>query len=1047
MTRQGIFASVVVVVPILLCSVLDLHSFASYEASGDALLQTDLEQDLGRVRLCEGRWTGLGYSPFNEGGLKELSSIPGFRKKLSEILRQAETTPETIRDHALIAILSGDGEDAVRILEAGTEAYPRDAALYNNLAIAHLIKAGIEKEPYQLILALLASHKAIALDRSLPEAAFNHALILERLYLHAQSRLAWRRYLDLDSSSEWAREARVHLSSLERPVEDPIRAATAALQTGQLQQAVEVVNRSPQPIRFHVENDLLPEWARAIEKADLQSAKNSLDLAESFSSLLLERSGDHLLVDTIGLIQHGEGETQLDLAAGHRLYGEGAELFGKGQFGDAKERFLSAKHHLERAGSPFVLWAQFNAALCDYQQGEVDLALNSALKLRKQAEASKALNLTGRIDWMTGLMRLEEADPTSGLGYLKHALGIFQKTGEKSYEGAVASIIANTLAYLRELDEAWSYHFLAIASTVQSGDAARQSAAYGSLARSLMKKGQVRAALYIQNEAVRLDIQNNPVRSSEAFWWRSMILRELGKPELALRDLEQAQIRCEAIPEEATRNRNMAGLLVTEGSLRASVHPQSAVELLTRALGLYEHSNYTYLLVDIYLERARALRRLSRIDAAEADLLAGIEEYEQQRGRVEGARRRISFFSRADNIFDDMVAFQLEYRKDLPKAFEFSERSRAREVLDSVECSSNDRCAARPLRLEEVLVALPDRTTLIQYHILGDRLLIWALEKGQFSLRQVRIERPELEDLVDSFATSLRKSPGGEGEDDTFERLYRVIIEPVSPYFAGSDRLAIVPGDLLDRIPFAALREPRTGDFLIEKLSIAIEPSSSVYIAAVQSAEERLPGRLTSLAIGNPSFDRLKNPLQADLPAAEREARSLTILAPGSVLLSRKDATVENFLQEIHKHDIIHFGGHALVDRLIPGGSRLLFAPSRRRDGELSGDQILRLRLEEPSLVVLSACDTGSGSSRDLEGTSDLARPFLGAGVPSVVISLWQVEDRQSEAFWKLFYESYLVRHDAGVALRNAQVAMLSSNDESLRSFRAWAGYRLVGAH
>lgn len=327
MTRQGIFASVVVVVPVLLYSVLDLHSFASRGASDKVRLRTDLERDLGRVRPCEGRWTGLDYSPLNKGGPKELSRIPNFRRTASEILHRVEITPEAIRDRALSAIVSGKVDDAVRTLEAGIESYPRDAALYSNLAMAHLIKAGIKNEPYQLTFALSASHRAVVLDGNLPEAAFNHALILEKLHLHAQSRRAWRRYLDLDRGSEWAREARVHLSSLEKPLEEPIGTATKALQAGRLQQAREVIGCSTQRIRFHVENEVLPRWAGAIEESDLQSAENFLGLAE-FSPPC--SWGDPVTIywpDTVGFIRRASGEAVSGLAAGHRLYGEGTELF------------------------------------------------------------------------------------------------------------------------------------------------------------------------------------------------------------------------------------------------------------------------------------------------------------------------------------------------------------------------------------------------------------------------------------------------------------------------------------------------------------------------------------------------------------------------------------------------------------------------------------------------------------------------------------------------------------------------------------------------
>jgi CHAT domain-containing protein len=167
--------------------------------------------------------------------------------------------------------------------------------------------------------------------------------------------------------------------------------------------------------------------------------------------------------------------------------------------------------------------------------------------------------------------------------------------------------------------------------------------------------------------------------------------------------------------------------------------------------------------------------------------------------------------------------------------------------------------------------------------------------------------------------------------------------------------------------------------------------------------------------------------------------------APQSVLLVGAEATVAGFLQEVGRHDIIHFGSHALVDKSSPGGSRLLLAPSQDQTGDLLGGQIQNLKLNRPTLVVLSACDSGSGAYKGLEGTLDLARPFLVAGVPSGVISLWEVEDTAAEAFWKLFYDSYFAGESAGVSLRKAQLAMRSHGNPSFHATQVWAGYRLVG--
>jgi len=1046
MTRKAMVVSAAVILPILLVSALGLRSFPFSGHPGASWLQHQSGIGLERQRPFEGRWTGLDYVPFRAGGLKKAASSPELVRTTAKILKSTDSNPESISDRALLSLISGDSDRAAQLLEDGAKTYPRNASLYNDEAVVYLTKAQNEGEPYQLILALSAIRNAVVLDGSLPEATFNYALILERLCLRKQSIRAWRRYLDLETDPQWSAEARGHLAILEAESGDPITAIPAAVRAGEIQQAKELVSSSAQQIRLHIEDGLLPDWARALERGDLTSAKSSLDLAESLSSLLLEISGDHLLPDAVAVVRNQQGAALKALIAAHRFYGEGSVLLKQGRYAQARDRFLSAEHYFEQSGSPLLLWAVFNAALCEYQRGNVDLAINTVLGIRERAIAADYLNLTGRIDWMVGLVRLERSDPAAALVSLRRAFETFQRTKERGHQGAISSLIANALTYIGDMENAWWYYFFAVTATVRSGDEVRLSVVYGSWARALLKSGQAKAALIFQNEALELDsIYDDPVRICESFWWRAMTLQDLGKASAALRDLESARERCSVIPEPATRDRNLAGLLVTEGAIRASLDPHSSVVVLTRALDLYKRSEYSYLLVDIYLERARALRRLSQVDAAEQDLAAAIDEHERQRSRVENLRQRISYFSRAGDAFDEMVDLQMEDRGDPQRAFEFSERSRARAALDSSECSRSGVCAGRPLSLQDILSNIPERTTLIQYHVLHDRLLIWILQKGIIDTQEVGIDRRELESLVDRFSVAIQARNEGKQLIDTSRELYRLLIQPVERKLNASNKIVIVPGDLLERVPFPGLQDSRTARFLIENCPISIAPSSTLYIAAAKAARGKPRGNPTSLAIGNPAFDRLTHPDLVNLPAAEIEARALAAREPRSVLLSGAGATIPRFLQEVGNHDFIHFGGHSLVDESVPGGSRLLFAPAQRGGGDLFGDDIARLRLTRPRLVVLSACNTGRGNHQLLEGVSDLAKPFLIAGVPSVVTNLWRVGDRESETFWGAFYDGLFAGDDVGSALRRAQLAMLRHREVSFHAPCAWAGYRLVG--
>ncbi len=71
-------------------------------------------------------------------------------------------------------------------------------------------------------------------------------------------------------------------------------------------------------------------------------------------------------------------------------------------------------------------------------------------------------------------------------------------------------------------------------------------------------------------------------------------------------------------------------------------------------------------------------------------------------------------------------------------------------------------------------------------------------------------------------------------------------------------------------------------------------------------------------------------------------------------------------------------------------------------DGFLQMSEIFNLRLDA-NLVVLSACDTGTGKLRRGEGLIGLTRAFMYAGTPSVAVSLWKVNDQSTSLFMEFF--------------------------------------------
>jgi CHAT domain-containing protein len=96
-------------------------------------------------------------------------------------------------------------------------------------------------------------------------------------------------------------------------------------------------------------------------------------------------------------------------------------------------------------------------------------------------------------------------------------------------------------------------------------------------------------------------------------------------------------------------------------------------------------------------------------------------------------------------------------------------------------------------------------------------------------------------------------------------------------------------------------------------------------------------------------------------------------------------------------------------------------------------------------MVVLSACNTGNGKLYSGEGLMSLARNFVMAGVPSVIETLWPVEDVAGSKIMGSFYKYLAQGMPKNTALRQAKLDYISTTSPSFVNPRFWAAYTLVG--
>ncbi|MBL7806713.1 MAG: CHAT domain-containing protein [Saprospiraceae bacterium] len=115
--------------------------------------------------------------------------------------------------------------------------------------------------------------------------------------------------------------------------------------------------------------------------------------------------------------------------------------------------------------------------------------------------------------------------------------------------------------------------------------------------------------------------------------------------------------------------------------------------------------------------------------------------------------------------------------------------------------------------------------------------------------------------------------------------------------------------------------------------------------------------------------------------------------------------------------------------------------PEGQEDGILTAYEISQMNLTGTELVVLSACETGLGDVDDSEGVYGLKRAFKIAGAKYLIMSLWQVPDKQTQELMTIFYKNWLKRKmDIPKAFAAAQQTMRKRYADPFY----WAGFVLV---
>jgi len=670
---------------------------------------------------------------------------------------------------------------------------------------------------------------------------------------------------------------------------------------------------------------------------------------------------------------------------------------------------------------------RWHMALCDLDRTEIYLKLNmhaDALELASLAKpAFEALHMPYEAGKATVFMAIANAllgNTTAGKRLFDESRRIFDSSGNNVwlamidlYEGTV-HFSRNRFRKARILSKG-AYEVLHGAGL--HGKAVHAALLY---ARSAMKLGDnVKALQYVFRAQSKW-------HEAATGWVASEVYQVAGEALAATDDKEGALLAYSLGIRELEYLRANIGV----DHLRAM--------FLMDKLSLYEslvtlQVNLARPTREVFdtVERAKSRTLLDQIAASVGTVTdpspgSDVEELQQLREELNWYYRRLSIEEEKGHPVSNANVQQLV------QEIQMRELRFRRALRDTPSNSNLPLQSVTPFTLEDIQKAIPPRTAIIEYFAIDGHFIALVVTDDDVSISKALCSTDELLRIrrLLSFQFSRMSIPQAdhgytgkefESTEVHLRELYMAVMQPLEPLIGDRDALVFVPHGLLHHVPLHAAFDGSR--YIIDRYTVTYAPSASVFHACI-STDARESGR----------------PLVAGLadrrsPWIEHEVRQVGNILPEAQVFLGSAATQSNVLAHAASASIVHIASHGRFR-----ADNAMFSSIELSDSSLSLFDIYRLRMSA-KLVVLSGCSTGMSNVLPGDELFGFARGFLYSGVPSVVVSLWNVNDLRSADLMVHFYRNLMSGLTMGKSL---QQAMTSVRKEAPHPYY-WAPFVLVG--
>lgn len=353
-----------------------------------------------------------------------------------------------------------------------------------------------------------------------------------------------------------------------------------------------------------------------------------------------------------------------------------------------------------------------------------------------------------------------------------------------------------------------------------------------------------------------------------------------------------------------------------------------------------------------------------------------------------------------------------------------------------------------------------NRSLLIEYFIGKEKVYIFSLNQNKLEVHEIEDKNSIVQDIY-TLREVIAKPPTSDNFIPNCQRfgqvawqLYKKLLQkPLANQKANVDNLIIVPDGIISFLPFEVLitkaASPRVQGYKLNSFAYLIKKwninyTHSIRVSSLLKRYYPTVELQTFLGIA-PTFNEVtsdtrncENGKIYNLACNKVEVENINKRLRGNKAFD-EHATKEYFIKQAPNYKIIHLATHACINDNNPMLNKIFFS-----NGSLSAYDLSALNLNA-ELVVLSACNTGTGKLLEGEGIFSLARNFFITGCKSNLTSLWSVDDCATAQIMNNFYAELQQGKAKDEAIRNAKLSFLKTADQENSHPYYWAAFIQFG--